>query len=43
MDRGHCSGEGAAVAEKDNRQTSAQGTTWGKRLPIAIGLESERG
>lgn len=39
MDCGHYSGKGALDVEKSERQTRTQGSTWGKRIPIAIGLE----
>ena len=38
-----CGGEGVMVIEKRRRQTNTQGSTRGKRIPIAIGLESEKG
>lgn len=41
-DHDRCWGEGAAVMEKNKTQTSTQGSTWGKQIPIAKGLESER-
>lgn len=44
IDHGHCGGEGDTVLEKGQRQTNTntQGSTRGKQIPIAIGLESER-
>lgn len=43
IDHGHCGGKVATVAEKGKTQTSTQGSTGGKQISIAIGLESERG
>lgn len=42
IDHGHCGGKPATVVEKSKRQTSTQGSTAGKQISIAIGLESER-
>ena len=41
-DHGHCGGEGGVVTEKGEKQTSTQRRAWGKQIPIAIGLESNR-
>lgn len=41
MDYGHCGRERALVSEKGKRQTSIQGSSKGKGIPIAIDLESE--
>lgn len=35
---GYCSVEGAVVREKDARQTSTQGSTWGKKNPYLLAL-----
>lgn len=34
---------GSMIIEKDERQISRQGSTQGKGIPIAIGLEIKRG
>ena len=43
VDQGCCGREGGAVMEKGKRQTHAGECTYSTRVPIAIGLESERG
>lgn len=39
---GHCGGEGAMVMENGERQTTPQGSTQGKTIPVATGLENKR-
>ena len=41
MDYSYQSGEGAIVMEKNERQMSTLGPTWGSQIPV-IGVENER-
>ena len=42
MHHGYCGGEEAAVAEKDEKQTSTWGAHEEKRITTSIGQESEK-